>query len=193
MEPTTKRGTPSLSDQWRRALAERQARTDAPVLVELPSGLSVEATRPSLLLLLRTGRIPDALAPRVEQLIATAQSGGEDAVRVALSTEHRDNPAGFYAEWVNLLDTVWLAAVAEPRFGPAMTTDPDLIPVDQVSEDDKTYLFMWCQGVASDVLAGFRAGGDRDRDRLPDRRRSDRPRARDRGDGQRRVERGVRR
>jgi hypothetical protein len=161
MEPTTKRGTPSLSDQWRRALAERQARTDAPVLVELPSGLSVEATRPSLLLLLRTGRIPDALAPRVEQLIATAQSGGEDAVRVALSTEHRDNPAGFYAEWVNLLDTVWLAAVAEPRFGPAMTTDPDLIPVDQVSEDDKTYLFMWCQGVASDVLAGFRERGRR--------------------------------
>jgi hypothetical protein len=140
-----------LSDQWRKALAERQARTDVPVLVALPSGLSVKATRPNLLLLLRTGRIPDALAGRVEQLIQTAQSGGEDAVRVALTADHQTNPAATHAMWANLLDTVWLAAVVEPAFGPALSTDPDLIPVDQVAEDDKNFLFMWCQGVTEDV------------------------------------------
>jgi hypothetical protein len=144
-----------LSDQWRRALAEKHARTDEPVLVELPSGLSVKAARPSLLLLLRAGRIPDAIAPRVEQLIATAQSGGEDAVRVALTNGHKDNPAAWYAEWVNLLDTVWLAAVVEPTFGAALSTDPDLIPVDQVADDDKTFLFMWCQGVAEEVATAY--------------------------------------
>lgn len=145
MDP--RKTAPSLADQWRRHLQAQEQDPTRPVLLDLPSGMPVTATRTNLLILMRRGSIPDALLPRVESLIATAQGGGDEAVRVALNRRLADNPAAFQAEWLRILDAVWMSTVVEPRFSDD-PTDAEAIPLDAVSEQDKTFLFSWCQGVA---------------------------------------------
>lgn len=141
----------SLTDQWRAHLSAQHTSITRAATIDLPSGLSVRAKRPHLLLLLQTGKIPDTLAPRVESLIEVAQSGGEDAVKSDIERESQENPAAFYASWMNILDIVWTEAVIEPTFTRTPETEPDAIPISAVSEDDKTFLFMWCQGVDETV------------------------------------------
>lgn len=141
----------ALSDAWRDYLRRRQEPHATVVSLALPSGMTVRATRPNLLLLLRTGRIPDTLTPRVEALIAKAQEGGEDATRAEMLREQRENPAAFFAAWRNLLETVWCEAVVEPRFTQHPDRDADLLPVSQVDNADAEYLFVWAQGVDETV------------------------------------------
>jgi hypothetical protein len=141
----------SLSDQWRTHLSAQHRSLVQAALLALPSGMSVRAKRPHLLLLMQTGRIPDTLRPRVESMIAMSQDGGEDAVKADLEREQKENPAGFYADWMNLLDTIWVEAVIDPPFTREPDTNPDALPVADVGEEDKTYLFMWCQGVDESV------------------------------------------
>jgi hypothetical protein len=150
----------TLSDAWRDYLRRRQEPHATVVSLTLPSGMAVRATRPNLLLLLRTGRIPDTLTPRVESLIAKSQEGGEAAAREEMHRRHRENPAAFFAEWRNLLEVVWCEAVAEPRFTQHPERDAALLPVSQVDNPDLEYLFVWCQGVTEDVATflGRRAG-----------------------------------
>jgi hypothetical protein len=143
--PTTQ--APSLADQWRRHLQEQAIDPTRPVLVDLPSGMRVRATRTNILLLMRYGRIPDALAPRVEELIGLAQGGGDEAVRVSLTHGFASNPAALQVQLTTLFDAVWLATVVEPVFTDDPDTNPDAISVDAVSDADKSFLFSWCQGV----------------------------------------------
>lgn len=140
-----------LTEQWSTYLRQQKQTTADPIEVTLPSGMKVRARRPNLLLLLRTGRIPDIIAPRVEQLVKIAQDGGEDAVRVDLNREKQETPAAFNTMWRNLIEVVWCEAVAEPRFTRDPERDPDALPVFGVSDADAEYLFMFAQGVDETV------------------------------------------
>jgi hypothetical protein len=141
----------ALTDQWSAYLRKQQQTTADPVEVVLPSGMKVRARRPNLLLLLRTGRIPDVISPRVEQLVKIAQGGGEEAVKADIQREQQENPAKFQATWRNLLEVVWCEAVAEPRFTFDPDRNPDALPVFGVSDLDAEYLFMFAQGVDETV------------------------------------------
>jgi hypothetical protein len=144
----------SLYDQWQASIKRKQESVTRPMRLTLPSGLQVDAVRPSLLLLLRSGRIPDALASRVQELIAIAQgSGGDDAVKVEMLSRFNQDPAAFNTMWENLLDIVWMSAVVDPPF--AERPDQVGIPLVEVDLDDKNFLFVWCQGVDESV-ASFR-------------------------------------
>lgn len=159
----------SLTNQWQRYLVQKQvAITKAQVIVEMPSGLRVRAIRPSLLLLINEGKVPDYLTPIVEKLINTAV-GGEDpekAVKDSVDAEFEENAAGSYAKYLALLQHVWLSAVIDPIF----VHDPDKLPGDVVEKlklkpeserivfpmsvleaDDLVFFFQWCQGVDQSV------------------------------------------
>lgn len=140
----------SLTEQWR-SFARAQQSPARGFLLELPSGLKVRAHRPHLMQLLQTGRIPDTLTPRVHDLIAKAQSGGEAAVQAEMKREQATDPAGFMVAWTLLLDTVWLEAVSDPVFSRDTRADDESLPVAAVNQADKEFLFMWCQGVDQSV------------------------------------------
>lgn len=146
-----------LTAAWRTYLRASGRLGATVVEVALPSGMAVRARRPSLLDLMGAGRIPDALAARVEGLIAQAQEAGGEALATALDAQRQTDPAGFYALYLTLLDVCWVEAVVEPRFTRDPEADPEAIPVAAVAIPDKQYLFAWCQGV-SDAVASFPDG-----------------------------------
>jgi hypothetical protein len=144
---------PSLTDQWKAHLRTQRDRESAVTLLALPSGQRVRATRPSLLWLLGAGRVPDALAGPVQELIALGTvAAGEDGVAAEMGRQQRADPVGYAATFLAILDLVWCAAVIEPRFAAdGDGTDPEALPVGAVALDDKTYLFVWAQGVDQSV------------------------------------------
>lgn len=139
----------SLDAQWRHYLDARQ-RAETAIALRLPSGMSVRARRPSLLDLVAAGRIPDALAVKVEGLIRQAEEAG--GVQAELDRQRQQDPQAFYQTYLALLDVVWCEAVVEPRF--ARRPDEDGFPVAGVTVADKQYLFVWAQG-ADDGMATF--------------------------------------
>lgn len=141
----------SLADQWRAHLKAHRQRETVVVPVDLPSGMRVMAMRPSLLALLAAGRIPDALAGPVQDLIALGEVAG-GGVATELAKRQAADPVGFAAAFLAILDHVWLAAVVEPRFAADDgTADAEALPVGAVGVDDKTFLFVWAQGVDQTV------------------------------------------
>jgi len=140
-----------LTAQWSNYLRQQKQTTADPVEVTLPSGMKVRARRPNLLLLLRTGRVPNTLAPRVEQLIKIAQDGGEEGVKADIVREQQENPAQFQATWRSMIELVWCEAVDEPRFTRTPEHEPNALPVFGVSDVDAEYLFMFAQGVDETV------------------------------------------
>src|SRR5262245_13132675 len=117
--------------------------------------MAVRAIRPSLLQLLRAGRVPDTLAPRIDDLIAQARDAGEGGYHAALVREQTANPVAFNAFWLDLLDLVWCEAVVDPRFAREPDPDAEELPVAAVAVEDRSYLFAWAQGV-DDSVAEFR-------------------------------------
>jgi hypothetical protein len=140
----------SLTDQWRTHLKTQRQQTTTVVALDLPSGMTVRAIRPSLLQLLGTGRIPDALVTPVQELIALgALAAGEDGTASAIRRQVDADPVGYGATFLGILDAVWLAAVVEPVF--AADDRADALPVGSVSIADKTFVFVWAQGVDQSV------------------------------------------
>lgn len=152
--PVTRPTSTTLADQWRRYLIQQRRQTAVVVDLVLPSGMTVRAMRPNLLQLLGTGRIPDALAAPVQELIALgAVAGGDDQIASELRRRSDADPVGFGAQFLAILDAVWLAAVVEPRFAAdaQAEADAEAIPLGQVDVDDKSFLFIWAQGVDLEV------------------------------------------
>lgn len=149
--PPPRSADQSLADQWRAHQRTQTQSLNEPTLLKLPSGLSVRARRPHLLLMLKNGKVPDSLTPRVHELIAVAQDGGDAAVTANLQREQTENPAKFYADWLRLLELVWLESVIDPIFTADPASNPDAISISDVSDDDKTFLFVWAQGVDQTV------------------------------------------
>jgi hypothetical protein len=120
--------------------------------------MSVRARRPSLLDLVAAGRIPDALAVKVEGLIRQAEEAG--GVQAELDRQRQQDPQAFYQTYLALLDVVWCEAVVEPRFSRTPEAEPGTLPAAAVTVADKQYLFVWAQG-ADDGMATFpdRAAG----------------------------------
>lgn len=145
----------SLYDQWRSKQATTALSPMTPVLLTLPSGLQIKAARPTLMTMMRLGQIPDALTPKVSNLIALARDQGQAGVSTAMKAEYQVDPAGFYVTWLRLLDVVWCAAVKEPAFVEGDVPDGvEAIPVSEVDLADKTHLFIWAQG-ADPAVAEF--------------------------------------
>ena len=153
---------------WREHLQAQINQLVVAVDVLLPSGVSVLAVRPHLLLMYKNNVFPNALTPLIERLIksATADDATEEIIGQKIETE----AAEAYAQFMSLLDHAWVSAVVDPVFvldinnpGPLAiervrklgVADEEiqnfLIPIDAVSLEDKLYFFNWCQGSSDDV------------------------------------------
>ena len=157
---------PSRYDRWKKSLEQKSNATAVAFDIVLPSGLDIRAMRPSLLVMMRTGRIPDTLTQKVQHLINVAEDAtenggnGEAAVEAEMIRQQQENPAAFNVTWMQLLDAVWCESVVDPLFTTEPKAYPDLLPVADVDEQDKTFLFMWAQGV-DQTVAEFLDGGKR--------------------------------
>lgn len=141
-----------LTAKWESVVKQRQANalaTATPTLVELPSGLEVDAIRVDLLTIWEAGRIPDALTSLVTDMMnAAEQTSAQAAQNVQAIMEAR------WEEFDWLLNVVWVAAVVAPEFTLAKYSQ-DKTPVRHVDVADRLSFFNWCQGV-TDHLAAFR-------------------------------------
>jgi hypothetical protein len=154
---------------WRAQLQKQVHTIVAPVEIVLPSGGTVLAVRPHLLLMYRHKVFPNALTPLIEKLIKNAMGDdGTDENDEFIAKQFEENSVEAYDQFMELLNYVWVTAVIDPVFVidlNAPTSDAiarvqhlpveerTLLPVDAVELDDKLFLFNWCQGVTDDVAA----------------------------------------
>jgi hypothetical protein len=141
--------TRDYAAEWKAAIAaDAEARSAAaPVEVRLPSGLRVLAREIGLHQLFDLGKVPDALTPIVFGYVDAAEGkGGEQAV--AAVKELIDSR---WADFVAVVDFVWMQAVVEPRF--ARTTAEAIksgaISLQKVGIADRIALFNYCQGMGA--------------------------------------------
>jgi hypothetical protein len=168
---STVKPTANRTEAWRQHLQAQINQLVVPVDLTLPSGVSVLAVRPHLLLMYRHNVFPNFLTPLVEKLIQSAKDdddGAEEFIEHKIETE----AVQAYNEFMALLDYVWVTAIVDPIFVLDLKNPGDaalkrvehlpleeqvdaLIPVDAVDLEDKLYFFNWCQG-SSDDIATFR-------------------------------------
>ncbi len=115
-------------------------------IVQLPSGKVAKLRRPDALsLLLRDGRLPDALGP----LIFGGKNDGTGVGSIELTPES-------LTALVPILDQLAVACFVEPRVieksaGPG---DDGLLPSD-IAFNDKLFLFQWVFGEAGTLAGRF--------------------------------------
>ncbi len=143
-----------LTTAWHARVKERQQSelTQAEAVeVELPGGTPVYALKANVISLLEAGRIPDALTPFVLDLLKAGREQGDVAVTKLL--------VDGFADWVRLMDAIWLVCVVQPKFVADGTLSDDAIPMRLVDLEDKIAFFNWAQGVP-DHLDAFRQSRD---------------------------------
>ena len=106
-------------DEWR---SKRQQGEDA----TLPSGLQVQLRQVSMLDMAAKGQIPQALKPKIEELM---QGGSGKAAKVTL---------GSLGQYVEVIDLVVGACLA----------GPDGLAVDELTYQDKIAIFNWANEVS---------------------------------------------
>ena len=104
-------------------------------LIELPSGKVARLRKPDLFTLVRAGKIPNALAGKVTEMIK----------------KQKADIADFDAsELADLLDIVAKAAFVEPQVVDKPTEDNQISPSD-IDFTDKSFVFQYAQGGTSDL------------------------------------------
>lgn len=135
-------------------------------LLQLPSGKVIRARRSmDLIHLLKAGKIPNPLGPLVQRMI---DSGGSDTPQM------KELGMEGLSAMMAMVDDCVLRVVIEPKVVPAPPMDegetpedymqrvagwrPDdrsLVGINQIDLDDRMYIFLFAQGMASD-LESFR-------------------------------------
>lgn len=146
---------PSIELKWRERFANKSKIRYAPMELDLPSGLAVEAVRMPLRFLLRKGLIPDPVSPIIHDYIARLDDPDPDARVEESVTEFNETPLAAFKRWQTILDTVWQCCVRRPLF----TDDSDREDAEEppyytgdVDYFDKLYVYQWAQGVDESVI-----------------------------------------
>lgn len=144
-----------LTKQWSNHVAKRYEGLEGRTYpLELPSGLMVEAKRANIFLLLRFGRVPDAITPVVSWMIEEIEDGGVARLNRAIQ-KREDDPVDrikLNMEMIALFDYLWLTCVVTPRFTDRMNeTNDTTFHVSDVEIKDKEFFYQWSQGVDVNV------------------------------------------
>lgn len=129
------------ASEWKTAKKQGQ-------VIELPSGKRMRVKRTmSLMVLLKSGQIPNPLAGLVQDMISKGDKG--------IDMKNVDLDA--LKQLLALADETVLKAAVEPRVQdlPPDETDDDAISLEDIEPEDRMYIFTFAQGVAAD-LATFR-------------------------------------
>jgi hypothetical protein len=161
---------PNRTRAWKNQIQEQVTRLVTPIEVELPSGNTVLAVRPHLMLMYEQGVFPDALSPIIDRAVRAASQGGIDNYEQSVMEEFQNKAHEAMQKYLALLNHVWCFAVIDPVFvmdlnnipadalARVQQLPPDermAFPVASVTLEDKTFFFNWCQGVDEDI-ATFR-------------------------------------
>lgn len=144
-----------LRQQWANHVAQRYADTAARTYpVELPSGLKVNAKRANIVLLMRFGRIPDAITPVVSWMIEEIEAGGVARLNRSVNKREEDpiDRLKLHQEMIALFDYLWILCVVSPVFTDKLTEiDEHTFYIGDVDLRDKEFFYQWSQGVDVNV------------------------------------------
>lgn len=166
----------SKAQAWKSYVNQQLSSVTVALDVELPSGLSVKAIRPNIFVLLQQGRIPDAVTPIVDRMIADSMGDIRDAgnrFQKGVEQDFVQDPLQSFNKYKLLLDIVWIEAVVDPIFVRDINHLPieveskmvgmsdeekaefrdGILPLAGVAIDDQMYLFNWCQGVTEPIIS----------------------------------------
>lgn len=142
--PSTRK--PTTVAQWKQ-------QQQAPV--ELPSGNYMRIRKISMQSLLATGKLPNSLMGLVQS--AVDKGTGREEVMEKLGTVMDDEKK--LQELVTFMESFVVMVSVEPKVHAIPEDeddrDPNLLYVDDIDEDDRTYLFQLCTGGVAD-LESFR-------------------------------------
>jgi hypothetical protein len=129
--------------------------TQAPLLT-LPSGNVMRVQKIGLQALMKTGKMPNSLMAYADRAVKKGKKQevtDEDMVKVLQDEDQ-------LREISNFMDTVTIICAQEPKVYPVpeegVERDDDLLYVDDIDEDDKSFLFQAVMGGTTDVET-FRA------------------------------------
>lgn len=112
--------------------------------VTVPSGQTCRARRVDLKTLIKTGKVPNALKKFIDMDAGGMKVDANDISQMILEDTK------MMEEMFELVDTIVVACVIEPRVHPVPPDDEDRdddrIYVDDIGDEDKMFLFEWTLG-----------------------------------------------
>jgi hypothetical protein len=145
-----------LNAGWRRHFQEKQEKKQVAVVIDVPTGEQIAAVRMPLSYMLKAGIVPDRLTPAIEKQIALLISGDPKKSREAVYEDYKADAEAADAEWMDVLNFIWMNCCVLPKFVADTEAQPDdpenpTFPISSVELIDKLYLYEWCQGVNETV------------------------------------------
>jgi hypothetical protein len=171
VKKTTGRVTPPKSKEVTSA-SEWKKQAGKPL--ELPSGKVCLARNPGMKPMLSAGLIPNSLIPIVTEALSRggSPSGGaskqDEAIEKQLTEQLKTDPK-LLVDMMDAIDAVTVYCVIQPKVHPVpmkekvdelggvtliedpAAKDDDLLYVDEVDFDDKTFIFNWAVGGSRDL------------------------------------------
>lgn len=130
------------------------------VQIDLPiRGVPVMARRVPLRMMLKFGYVPDPLTAKVREHIEIIESREGEK----LAEKFNQDPETTWADYLQVLDGVFIAAVTQPAFtDDAEQADEELgrFWIGDVDYFDKLYVFQWAQGVDQSAADFLREQGE---------------------------------
>lgn len=155
--PSQSKKKPTAAKQWK-------GKASVSRTVDLPSGNTVEVRLVPITKLLSDGVFPDSLSVAVQEMVSKSKGERKQAEDDLQKSIFSDLGAMFKA-----MDKVTIAVMKEPRVLPdtlpngetipASERDEDELYVDEISADDKMFLFQLAVGGTSDAAQFRREAG----------------------------------
>lgn len=127
--------------QWKKNVSE---------VLEVPSGNKCRAHKKPLQAFLKAGMIPNSLMPIVQSWMKKAQGKG-GPIEVDINVEDTQQ----VIDMLQLLDNVVIECLDEPKVLPVPDDEADrdtkLLYVDEVSFEDKNFIYAWALGGVEDL------------------------------------------
>jgi hypothetical protein len=141
---------PALARQWGKDAKQRKLERVTPVLLELPSGKTVQAIKASMRWLYKHNMIPDHLTARVQEMIDLITSADPKHVQTEMEKQFAADIEGSFAKWLDLMNACWMACVVNPKFTEdeaCADAEDEPFWVGDVDYLDKLFLYQWVEGV----------------------------------------------
>lgn len=125
-------------------------------LLTLPSGNVMRVKKIGLQALMKTGKMPNSLMAYADAAVKKGKKQEVTEKQMVEILQDEDQ----VREIANFMDTVTIICAEEPEVHPlpddGVEKDPDLLYVDEIDEEDKSFLFQAVMGGTTDVET-FRA------------------------------------
>ena len=142
------------SQTARRASSPSDFKRKTGGVFELPSGLYMRLKNPGgMAALVASGIMPNSLMGIVNQSLTAGQTASEEEIKSLVVTEEGVD-AKFLEEMQVLLNTLIVICSVEPDVQPVPEDEADrsddVVYADEISDEDKMFVFQWVTGGVND-------------------------------------------